>query len=107
MPSRRALAEAARAAAQVEFERTALQGKLRQAEDDVLRAEGELRRPGALYRPVGYHRSYRRELRLSQRTAAIWEGSPREQDASAAEPSRPAGGRSGQETQGQTALSHG
>ena len=52
-----ALAEAARAAAQVEFERTALQGKLRQAEDDVLRAEGELQEGhGALYRTFRYHR---------------------------------------------------
>src|SRR5699024_3537552 len=83
-----ALAEAARAAAQVEFERTALQGKLRQAEDDVLRAEGELQKATALYAALSDTiESYRRELAsVAQRTGGeLGRLSQLEQDASAAE----------------------
>ncbi len=57
------LAEAARAAAQVEYELTAVQGQLRQAEDDVLRAEGQTRQAQALVEAVEQNiAAYEREL---------------------------------------------
>ena len=104
-----ALAEAARAAAQVEFERTALQGKLRQAEDDVLRAEGELQKATALYTALSDTiESYRRELAsVAQRTGGdLGRLSQLEQDASAAEAEAARlEAALAEETQGQTALS--
>ncbi len=57
------LTEAARAAAQVEFELTAIQGQLRQGEDDVLRAEGQTRQAQALVDAISENiASYEREL---------------------------------------------
>lgn len=57
------LAEAVRAAAEVEFELTTIQGRLRQAEDDVLRAEGQVRQASALVAALDENiRSYEREL---------------------------------------------
>ena len=57
------LTEATRSAAQVEFELSAIQGKLRQAEDDVLRAQGDVRQAGALVEALDDNiRSYEREL---------------------------------------------
>ncbi len=57
------LAEAVRSAAQVEFELTALQGQLRQAEDDVLRAEGQAHQANALVEAIAENiSSYEREL---------------------------------------------
>ncbi len=57
------LAEAARAAAQVEFELTTVQGQLRQAEDDVLRAEGHAQQAQALVDAITENiHSYEREL---------------------------------------------
>ena len=57
------LAEAARSAAEVEFELTTIQGRLRQAEDDVLRAEGQARQAAALVEALDENiRSYEREL---------------------------------------------
>ena len=62
------LDEAARAAAQVEFERSALQGKLRQAEDDVLLARGEMEKAQALREALlETTESYRRELEAMAR----------------------------------------
>ena len=65
------LAEAVRAAAQVEYELTAVQGRLRQAEDDVLRAQGQTQQARALLEALDQNiHSYERELEsLSSRTA--------------------------------------
>ena len=57
------LAEATRAAAEVEFELTTLQGQMRQAEDDVLRAEGHAQQANALVDAITENIcSYEREL---------------------------------------------
>jgi len=65
------LTEAIRAAAQVEFELTAIQSQLREAEDNVLRAQGQTRQAQALLEALDENiRSYERELdTLNNRTA--------------------------------------
>ena len=65
------LAEAIRAAAQVEYELTEVQGRLRQAEDDVLRAQGQTQQAKALVEALDLNiSSYNRELEnLNSRTA--------------------------------------
>ena len=80
------LAEAARTVAQAEFERSALQGKLREAEDGVLRAEGETRQAQALLDALTETiAGYRRELdSLSSRTGGD-EGRLRQLESDAAE----------------------
>ena len=80
------LAEAARTVAQAEFERSALQGKLREAEDGVLRAEGETRQAQALLDALTETiAGYRRELdSLSSRTGGD-EGRLRQLESDAAQ----------------------
>ena len=69
------LAEAARAAAQVEFELTAVQGQLRQAEDSVLRAEGQLEQARLLLEALEENiASYQRELDLISSRSGAEEG---------------------------------
>ena len=65
------LAEAIRSAAQVEYELTEVQGRLRQAEDDVLRAQGQTQQAKALLDALDLNiQSYERELEtLNSRTA--------------------------------------
>ena len=65
------LTEATRSAAQVEFELSAIQGRLRQAEDDVLRAQGNVRQANALVQALDDNiGAYERELEsLKSRTA--------------------------------------
>ena len=69
------LAEAARAAAQVEYELTTVQGQLRQAEDDVLRAEGQTRQAQALVEAIEQNiAAYERELQAIENRSGGDEG---------------------------------
>ena len=65
------LSEAVRSAAEVEFELTAIQGQLRQAEDEVLRAGGNVGQASALVAALDDNiHAYERELEsLKNRTA--------------------------------------
>ena len=65
------LADSIRAAAQVEYELTEVQGRLRQAEDEVLRTQGQTQQAKALLDALDLNiGSYRRELdSLNNRTA--------------------------------------
>ncbi len=65
------LEEAIRSAAQVEYEMTQIQGRLRQAEDDVLRDQGQAQQAKVLLEALEENiRSYERELEgLKTRTA--------------------------------------
>ncbi len=69
------LAEAERAAAQVEFEMTALQGQLRQAEDNALRAEGHLEQSRLLLQALDDNiASYEKELQQLESRSSGDEG---------------------------------
>ncbi len=69
------LAEATRSAAEVEFQLSAVQGQLRQAEDDVLRAQGQAQQARALVEAITENiLSYERELENIQNRSGGDEG---------------------------------